>query len=333
MSEEWLSYLLAVAIILLFNFLINRMRARRHEKREQNGNPACRMVPDLERTHMLFDKCRQRLEYVGLTDLMLRDFAFQTKLTQAQCDNDAQAEAQLQSMLIEMLPHLHLLPNVKLLVTTDASKLQDGALGEYDHGQRTVRILLLPGQRSPELLASALCHECIHCFLYTYGISAQDPQLNEGLTEAMASLVGFSQIMIRANANRQLPYLNRAEFEELRKSLLEIRPQLQQQADQKRNLQTAREQLKKNLSGAWAMIEQAKAMIAVNKAPQSKRLSPAELRQLQQTLLALENGSYAVALRQAEKGLNGDLAAVRKADDSVLAICGRLYRLMLAFRA
>ena len=333
MSEDWLSYLFAVAFILLLNYVINRLRVRRYEKRVKNGQFTYCREPDLERTRKLFDMCRQRLESVGLTDLMLRDFSFGTQLTQAQCDNDAQAAAQLQSMLIEMLPHLHLMPNVKLLVTTDASKLQPGALGEYDAGQRTVRILLQPGQRSPEVLSAALCHECLHCFLYTYGISSPDPQLNEGLTEAMTCLVGFSQIMIRSNANRQLPYLIRAEFEELRRSLLAIRPQLQQQADQKQNLQTAREQLKKNLAGAAAMIEQAKAMIAVNKAPQSKRLSAAELRQLQQTLLALENGSYAVTLRQAEQSLNGDLSAVRKADDAVLAICGSLYRLMLAFRA
>ena len=63
-----------------------------------------------------------------------------------------------------------------------------------------------------------------------------------------------------------------------------------------------------------------------------KAFRRAELR-LQQTLLALENGSCAERLNQAENALSGDLAAVRGADDSVLAVCGELYRLMLAFQS
>ena len=57
-----------------------------------------------------------------------------------------------------------------------------------------------------------------------------------------------------------------------------------------------------------------------------------QLNNIAPTLLALENGSYADRLRQAEKALAGDLAAVRKADASVLDVCGELYRLMLAFQ-
>ena len=80
------------------------------------------------------------------------------------------------------------------------------------------------------------------------------------------------------------------------------------------------------------MLEQARAMIAVSKSPK-KKLSRGELARLQQTLLALENGSCTERLNQAEKALSGDLAAVRGADDSVLAVCGELYRLMLAFQS
>ena len=334
MDENTLAYLVVIVIFILFSVIRN---TRQSSGGSGRGGKNARIVysrePDLERTRGLFGMAEQKLEKAGLTDLMLQDFHFRTQLSPAQCKDLQQAQAQLQSMLMEMLPHLHLLPDIRVIMTRDPSELIHGALGQYEHSgsTKTIRILLVP-DATPALLAATLCHECSHYFLYSYILSERDSDMNEGLTEVMACLVGFSEIMIQSNPNRDLPYLNRPEFEEVRRCLLAARPALQQKYDQKQNLLNARTQLKKNLAGGRAMLEQTRAMIAVSRSPK-KKLSRGELARLQQTLLALENGSCAERLNQAEKALSGDLAAVRGADDSVLAVCAELYRVMLAFQS
>ena len=329
MRENLLPYLFACVVILAFHLLRNAILAKKNTKTQVVFS----REPDRKRIHGRFGMAEQKLGKVGLTDLMLRDFHFRTQLSQAQCKDPQQVQARLQSMLMEMLPHLHLLPDIRVIMTRDPSELIHGALGQYEHSGsiKTIRILLVP-DATPALLAATLCHECSHYFLYSYVLSEPDRDINEGLTEVMACLVGFSEIMIQADPNRDPPYLNRPEFEEARRCLLAARPALQQKHDQKRSLLSARTQLKKNLAGGRAMLEQARAMIAVSKSPK-KKLSRGELARLQQTLLALENGSCTERLNQAEKALSGDLAAVRGADDSVLAVCGELYRLMLAFQS
>lgn len=328
MNEDLLAYLVAIAVFVTFWLL----RDARRRRRPGSAGVAPFREPDTDRVRRLFAMAEKKLGTLGQTDLMLKDFRFRTQLTQAQCKDMQQAQTQLQSMLLELLPHLHLLPDIRLVMTEDPSGMINGALGQYEHsgGVKTIRMLMVP-YATPELMAAALCHECTHYFLSSYLLNDPDPKLNEGLTETMACLVGFSEIMIRGDSRREPPYLNRPEFEQLRQLLLAARSDIQQKYDRERNLAAARAQLKKNLTGARSMVEQTQAMIAVNKSPR-KRLSQKQLAQLQQTLLSLENGSFAERLKQAERSLTGDLAAVRKADDSVLAVCGELYRLMLAFQ-
>ena len=318
MNEDYLAWLLFIAIWILFVFLRSRWRQKHARPVTLPGRE-----PDLERTRRLFNLAEQKLGKLGSQDLMLRDFSFRATLSAVQVNNLQEAQTQLQSMLIEMLPHLHLLPNIRLIATRDKSQLLPGALGQYDQNgsYSTIRMLVEPGT-APELLVAALCHECTHYFMRSYMLEDPDRQTNEGLTDTMACLLGFSEIMLRSNSNRPLPYLNHAEFEEVRRCLLASRSILQEKYDRKQNLAAARAQLQKNLSGARAMIEQARAMISVNKTP-NRSMSGASLSLLQQTLLALENGTYTETLRRAEAALSGDLSAVRRADD--------LYRMMLAF--
>ena len=58
----------------------------------------------------------------------------------------------------------------------------------------------------------------------------------------------------------------------------------------------------------------------------------AELTELQGILLDFESGSFREALDGAQKQVDGSLEQVRQADDRVLDICAKTYKLMLAFR-
>ena len=155
--------------------------------------------------------------------------------------------------------------------------------------------------------------------------------MTEGLTEVTACLLGFSEVMIASNSTRNPPYLNKPEFQKVRKLLLERRAVLQKQKDRAAELKAAKEQLRKNLASARTMMEQTRAMMAVNKTPSARRMSKASFKSLQQTMLSLENGSYAETLAHAEAALKRGPDDVHKADEQVLNICGDLFRVMLAF--
>ena len=79
------------------------------------------------------------------------------------------------------------------------------------------------------------------------------------------------------------------------------------------------------------MLEQARDMIAMNPAPAGKKMSRSSLARLQLAMLALETGSYADTIRQAEAALSGGVSAVREADRQVLSLCGDVVRIMTAF--
>ena len=134
MGEDWLAYLVVVLLFLVFYIV----REKWWENRAKNAPPVFSREPDLERARRLFNLAEEKLGSIGLTDLMLRDFEFQTRLTAEQCRSAASVQTQLQSMLIEMLPHLHLMPNVRLLVTEDHSEMRSGGLGEYEIGRAHV---------------------------------------------------------------------------------------------------------------------------------------------------------------------------------------------------
>ena len=205
-------------------------------------------------------------------------------------------------------------------------------MGEYSHGffQKSISVLVSPSYTASDLL-NVLCHEATHYFMYTLGINDPDPDRNEGLTEVMSCQIGFCEAMMVSNINRNPPYLNQPEFRQVRKLLQARRSALRREKDRAEDLEGARLQLRKNLSGARTMLEQARAMIAVNPAPRGRKMSRASLALLQQAMLALETGAYTETLRQAEASLSGDAAAVLAADRKVLTLCGDVVRIMAAF--
>ena len=329
MSESFMGWLFGVLLIIGFAVVRTLLPAR---KQKRAPVTYCR-VADMERTRRLYQMAEEKLWKTGLQELMLKDFRFQTVLNDADLKDMKTAQKKFRMMLGELLPYLHLGPDVRLVVTDNPSLLKTDALGQYDHSPyKTVSMLVNPSVcADAATLVSALCHECTHCFMYTYLLNDPDRQLNEGLTDTMASLIGFSKIMLQAKLNRKLPYLIHPEFEELRRCLLKTRDGLNKQAEQTKDLENAKAKLKKDLAGASAMVEQAHAMIAVNKTPKTQKLSKSAMARLQASLLSLESGDYEEKLRKAAQAPMENLSAVRQTDESVLAICRELHELMQVF--
>lgn len=290
--------------------------------------------PDYTRITALEADAAARLKKCGREWLMMEDYTFQTKISFPTRTPLPEIERQLQSALVEILTHLHLLPNVKLIVTDDPRNL-GGAnrAGEYEHNvfQKTIRILVQPGNAPPEIMRT-LCHEATHYFMFCLGLNDPDTNRNEGLTEVMACLIGFCPTMVLPRTSRDAPYLNHPEFQRVQKLLASRRQSLRLTRDQVAELDNARRQLRKNLAGARIMLEQARDMIIMNPTPAGKKLSRSSLARLQLAMLALETGSYADTLRQAEAALSGDVTAVREADRQILTLCGDVVHIMTAFQ-
>ena len=71
--------------------------------------------------------------------------------------------------------------------------------------------------------------------------------MGEGLTEVTPCQLGFREVMIACDTNRDPPYLNKPEFQLVGKLLLEHRASLRQQMNRTTELRAAKEQLRKNL--------------------------------------------------------------------------------------
>ena len=315
----------SIAALLVFwivQMLWDRLRSRRSYRK-----------PDSPRITALEADAAARLKKCGREWLMTEDYQFQTRISSPSGTPLPEIERQLQSALVEILSHLHLLPNVKLIVTDNPRKLSgDNRMGEYEHAvfQKSIRLLVRPEYSSAALM-NVLCHEATHYFMYSLGLNDPDPDRNEGLTEVMACLIGFCPTMLASRANRNAPYLTHPEFQQVQKLLTVRRQSLRLARDQARELDSARQQLRKNLAGARVMLEQARDMIAMNPAPAGKKMSRSSLARLQLAMLALETGSYADTIRQAEAALSGGVSAVREADRQVLSLCGDVVRIMTAF--
>jgi hypothetical protein len=330
--QDFLISLLACFMVWLIWNGIARARAKR---KAAKGEGVAWRQPDLERTRSLYYMTLCKLEQKGHSDLMMTDYHIRTRVDPPAKTDIAVLQRQLQSVLMELLAHLHLMPNVRLIVTQDASKLVNkGAMGEYDGdvNDKKIRLLVLP-EYTAESVVAALCHECAHCFAYSCGIAETDKDANEGMTDTLTILLGFSEAILSSHGNRALPYLNEPEFQELRRLLLEYRKTKKAKQAAAQDLSAARTQLKKNIAGARDMLGHAQAMISVKKSPAAgKRMSKAELTELQKILLDFESGSYQEVLDGAQRQADGSLEQVRRADDRVLDVCAKTYKLMLAFR-
>ena len=340
-----LEYLAALVVLALFALLRNYLREKKRQKQQagqarQTGQTprgaqaqAAGPPPQEERIKSLFDSAAGRLKVKGLDWLMLQDYAFRTHISKPGSVPLEETRQELQSALSELLSHVHIMPDVKLEVTNDPARLSGpNRAGEYnpDPRNKSIRVLVSASPTGEDLL-HVLCHEATHYILYTLNIAPQDADLNEGLTDVTACLLGFTEAMLSPNCDRAFPYLNRAEFEQVRKLLQQRRALLRQQRDRSAELAAARRQLQKDLAAARAMLEQVRAMMAVNRTPSAGRMSGTSLALLQNAMLSLENGSYSEILRRAEAALKLGPDEVHRADEQVLNLCGDLFRVMLAF--
>ena len=318
-----MDYLLSVLVIIVIYLVIILTR--------RNPKPTYRK-PEEERVNSLFNIASGLLKERGMQWLMLQDYSFRTTISKPGSVPLEETQQQLQSALTEILSHVHIMPDVRLEVTNNPADLSGpGRAGEYSYN-KVVRVLVSASHSAAELL-EVLCHETTHYIMHVKNLSlpVQDNDMTEGLTEVTACLLGFSEAMIASDSTRNPPYLNKPEFQKVRKLLLERRAILQKQKDRAAELKAAREQLRKNLASARTMMEQTRAMMAVNKTPSARRMSKASFKRLQQAMLSLENGSYAETLALAEAALKRGPDDVHKADEQVLNICGDLFRVMLAF--
>ena len=332
MSDVLLSIIVCFVLWTLINWIRSKIYRSKMNRANQN---ICQHEADYARTRSLFDLTRRKLEQKGLSDLMMTDYRFKTKVGSPKTTDVETLQLQLQNVLMEILSHLHLMPNVRLIVTKDPKGLDlDGAMGEYhdNYQDRQIRLLVDP-KYTAEAVVAALCHESAHYFAYTCGIQDSDPDLNEGMTDTLTILLGFGDAVLQSNSNREIPYLNHPEFLELRNLLAAYRKEQKDRQAAALELETARKQLLKNMEGARGMLIQVRAMISVNKAPAPrKKYSRKNMETLQKTLLELESGAFEAALAGAEKASGGDLRTIRSADAEVLDICAKLYSLMLAFQ-
>ena len=333
MQDILISLAAGLVVWLIWNGIA---RARANKKASQGGQrAAARREPDLERAKTLYYMALCKLEKKGQRDLLMADYHIRTRVDPPAKTELAVLQGQLQSVLMELLAHLHLMPNVRLVVTRDPAELVNkGAMGEYDsdYQDKKIRLLVLP-EYTAESVVAALCHECAHCFAHSWGIAETDKDTNEGLTDALTVLLGFGEAVLSSRGDRAFPYLNEPEFRELKKLLLEYRAARKARQAEAQDLSAAREQLKKNIAGARDMLGHAQAMISVKKTPTAgRRMSKAELTELQKILLDFESGTFEEALDRAQKQADGSLEQVRRADDGVLDVCAKAYRLMLAFR-
>ena len=317
-----MDYLLSVLVIIVIYLIINLIR--------RSPKPTYRK-PEEERVNSLFNIASGLLKERGMQWLMLQDYSFRTTISKPGSIPLEETQQQLQSALTEILSHVHIMPDVRLEVTNNPADLSGpDRAGEYSYN-KVVRVLV-SASHTAEGLLEVLCHETTHYIMHVKNLSlpVQDNDMTEGLTEVTACLLGFSEAMIASDSTRNPPYLNKPEFQKVRKLLLERRAVLQKK-DRAAELKAAREQLRKNLASARTMMEQTSAMMAVNKTPTSRRMSKASFKRLQHAMLSLENGSYSEALAHAEAALKRGPDDVHKADEQVLNICGDLFRVMLAF--
>lgn len=317
-----MDYLLSVLVIIVIYLVINLIR--------RSPKPTYRK-PEEERVNSLFNIASGLLKERGMQWLMLQDYSFRTTISKPGSIPLEETQQQLQSALTEILSHVHIMPDVRLEVTNNPADLSGpDRAGEYSYN-KVVRVLV-SASHTAEGLLEVLCHETTHYIMHVKNLSlpVQDNDMTEGLTEVTACLLGFSEAMIASDSTRNPPYLNKPEFQKVRKLLLERRAVLQKK-DRAAELKAAREQLRKNLASARTMMEQTSAMMAVNKTPTSRRMSKASFKRLQHAMLSLENGSYSEALAHAEAALKRGPDDVHKADEQVLNICGDLFRVMLAF--
>lgn len=283
--------------------------------------------PDLARIQKLTDEGMKRLSNRGLERLMLDDYTFKTKLSSPANTSLTVIQEQLQLCLNEILFRFHVLPVISLVVEERDSNTANSAIGLYSPNKIKI---LVKNTDMPEMLIAALCHESVHYLMHFLLIADKDSDMDEGLTDVISCLAGFSDTMIQSNADRPAPYLINPEFREVKRILLSRRPELQRAYRQEKARQSTMTQLRKNCNGAREMISLARNLLKTS--VPSASLSKNRFAVIQKAMLALETGDYDRRIQRAEQIKDENLTEVLKADEDVMRICGEIFEVLQAYR-
>ena len=208
--------LTSIIIIVVFNLIRLIWICRKDSKatEEQQGTP--------EERHQATEwaaEMQSRMEARSLGRYLLKDFRFSEQITPEEMKSETLLQKKMTRMMRELHAYLHLLPGYTLGVRFDRDNSMDRS-GQCDYSKR--RIEIYPrSYYTAETLMSILAHETAHYFMYQYGLSDSDKDLNERYTDVVSSLIGLSACRI----NGSIGYLKKGQFIAIRNNLLAYRNQ------------------------------------------------------------------------------------------------------------
>ena len=314
-----------IAILIIF-YLIRLCWSCHKDKKvaeEAQGTPEERRQAEEWAAAM-----RDKMEARGLGHYLLKDFCFKERLT----PDDMKSEVLLQRKMTRMMQDLHaylcLRPGYTLSVKFDRDNSMDRS-GQCDYSAR--RIDIFPrSYYTAETLMSILAHETAHYFMYQYGLSDPDKDLNERCTDVVSSLMGCSSCRVSGD----IGYLNKGQFIAVRNSICAYRSQ-QACAGRKagsRNESSERileqQRLRSQISAAAALLQQTRSVITVKKIPTRTDLTVQDYHRLRTLVSQLECGKYDRSLASCSKQLQGDLANLRTGQQNVMNMCNDLNTMM-----
>ena len=321
----------SIAIITLFYIirLIWDCHKDTQRTREINGSPEeCRQAEDLAVS------MRNKMEAKGLKKYILNDFRFSEQLMPEDLKSETILQQKMTRMMRELHAYLHLAPGYQLSVRFDRDNSMDRS-GQCDYGNR--RIDIFPRSHyTADTLIAILAHESAHYFMYQYGLTDPDKDLNERCTDTVACLMGLSAYMV----NGSIGYLKHGQFVAIRNNLLayrNTRASSQNQQSTPAGHQSSAEQLQEqkrlrsSLNAANALLQQTKSVVRVKKIPSRTDLTPQDYHRLNRLVDALNNGNYDRTLAFCNKLLQGNLTNLRTGQQDVMRVCNDLNAVMQMF--
>ena len=206
-----LSFIILVVILNLIRFTWGCHKDKKAAGKTQSSPEECRQA---ESWAVIIQK---KMEVHGLGDYLYKDFRFKEQLTSKDLKSETLLQKKMSLMMQDLHAYLHLAPGYMLHVKFDRNNSMDRS-GQCDYARQ--RIDIFPRSHySADTLMAILAHETAHYFMYQYGLSFPDSELNERCTDTVACLMGLSSYMINGN----IGYLKKGQFIAVRKNLCAYR--------------------------------------------------------------------------------------------------------------
>ena len=312
----------------------------------------------------LAGECVGLLKQKNKEHLLLKDFEFQNRLTDAEIRDLSLLQRKLQHMANELSAYLLLLPIPVYVMRATDGKDGPSIAGDYVSALKKIDFYV-KDDFTAEQLKAILCHEYTHYFMGSTRMDDwSDPALNERRTDVMSNMIGFSNIMIEGyyvvtkadyqvfswdvKSSRAIGYLNVTEQKIVRKELLKVRKEVNKERKRKErqafseetkertvhtdNTESLRLNLKHRTEGVRQMLNQVNVMRQERKNPSPSQFSETEFRHLQEALLFLESGNDQRILRLCESADGSDIIQLQKAQDELMKLGNALYIIMRAYQ-